>query len=306
MLEHIPGLPDLILFWMNDVSVIRVSRCGITRDTLSGKHVLTPIWMIMTGGSFKIVSNWTVLTSFLDAVASAVARSTSSVSNASGCPTSLVARSPPLGASAAGAPPAPPASQSMARSSSSAVLALSPRPPLRCREPRLRAGRTRGARRPERRGGGARRRVGSGGPPRPSSSSPTAPPLLRAELGRGSLVGAAGDGSFPCSFATQPAPTAPHAAAWRRPLHGCSEEARALAARWRRHGGGGQCAGGAGGGSELTWWGTGHGGGGFGLFEKEHHRWFACTPPRTTPATWSMPRRPRLALPGAAPRAEPP
>ena len=63
MLEHIPGLPDLILFWMNDVSVIRVSRCGITRGTLSGKHVLTLIWMIMTGGSFKIVSNWAVLTS---------------------------------------------------------------------------------------------------------------------------------------------------------------------------------------------------------------------------------------------------
>ena len=62
MLEHIPGLPDLILFWMNDVSVIRVSRCGITRGTLSGKHVLTLIWMIMTGGSFKIVSNWAVLT----------------------------------------------------------------------------------------------------------------------------------------------------------------------------------------------------------------------------------------------------
>ena len=62
MLEHIPGLPDLILFWMNDVSVIRVSRCGITRVTLSGKHVLTLIWMIMTGGSFKIVSNWAVLT----------------------------------------------------------------------------------------------------------------------------------------------------------------------------------------------------------------------------------------------------
>ena len=35
MLEHIPGLPDLILFWMNDVSVIRVSRCGLTRGTLS-------------------------------------------------------------------------------------------------------------------------------------------------------------------------------------------------------------------------------------------------------------------------------
>ena len=62
MLEHIPGLPDLILFWMNDVSVIRVTRCGITRGTRSGKHVLTLIWMIMTGGSFKIISNWAVLT----------------------------------------------------------------------------------------------------------------------------------------------------------------------------------------------------------------------------------------------------
>ena len=57
MLEHIPGLPDLILFWMNDVSVIRVSRCGITRVMLSGKHVLTFIWMIMTDGSFKIILN---------------------------------------------------------------------------------------------------------------------------------------------------------------------------------------------------------------------------------------------------------
>ena len=62
MLEHILGLPDLMLFWTDDVSVIRVSRCGITRGTLSGKHVLTLIWMIMTGGLFKIVSNWTVLT----------------------------------------------------------------------------------------------------------------------------------------------------------------------------------------------------------------------------------------------------
>ena len=62
MLDHIPGLPDLILFWMNDVSVIRVSRCEITRGTLSGNHVLTLIWMIMTDGSFKIVSNWAVLT----------------------------------------------------------------------------------------------------------------------------------------------------------------------------------------------------------------------------------------------------
>jgi len=51
---------------MNDVSVIRVSRCGITRGTLSGKHVLTLIWMIMTGGSFKIVSNWAVLTGPVD------------------------------------------------------------------------------------------------------------------------------------------------------------------------------------------------------------------------------------------------
>ena len=62
MLEHIPGLPDLMLFWTDNVSVIRVSRCGITRGTLSGKYVLTLIWMIMTGGSFKIVSNWAVLT----------------------------------------------------------------------------------------------------------------------------------------------------------------------------------------------------------------------------------------------------
>ena len=62
MLEHIPGLPDLILFWINDVSVIRVSRRGITRGTLSGKHVLTLIWMIMTGDLFKIKSNWAVIT----------------------------------------------------------------------------------------------------------------------------------------------------------------------------------------------------------------------------------------------------
>jgi len=47
---------------MNDVSVIRVSRCGITRGTFYGKHVLTLIWVIMTGGSFKIVLNWAVLT----------------------------------------------------------------------------------------------------------------------------------------------------------------------------------------------------------------------------------------------------
>jgi len=62
MLEHIPGLPDLMLFWTDDVSVIHVSRCGITRGTLSGQHVLTFIWMIMTDDSFKIVLNWAVLT----------------------------------------------------------------------------------------------------------------------------------------------------------------------------------------------------------------------------------------------------
>ena len=62
MLEHIPGLPDLILFWMNDVSVIRVFRCEVTRGTLSGEHVLTLIWKIMTGVSLKIVLNWAVLT----------------------------------------------------------------------------------------------------------------------------------------------------------------------------------------------------------------------------------------------------
>jgi len=66
MLELIPGLPDLILFWMKDVSVIRVSRCGITRGTLFGKHVLTLVWIIMTGGSFKIALNWTVLTSAVE------------------------------------------------------------------------------------------------------------------------------------------------------------------------------------------------------------------------------------------------
>ena len=62
MLKHILGLPDLMLFWTDDVSVIRVSRCGIACGTLSGQHVLAFIWMIMTGGSFKIVSNWAVLT----------------------------------------------------------------------------------------------------------------------------------------------------------------------------------------------------------------------------------------------------
>jgi len=47
-LELIPGLPDLMLFWTDDVSVIRISRCGITRGTLSDQHVLIYIWIIMT------------------------------------------------------------------------------------------------------------------------------------------------------------------------------------------------------------------------------------------------------------------
>jgi len=44
------------------VSVIRVSRCGVRRGTLSGQHVLNFIWIIMIGGSFKIISNWAILT----------------------------------------------------------------------------------------------------------------------------------------------------------------------------------------------------------------------------------------------------
>ena len=44
------------------MSVIRVSRWEVTRDTISGRHVLTLIWKIMTGSSFKIVLNWAVLT----------------------------------------------------------------------------------------------------------------------------------------------------------------------------------------------------------------------------------------------------
>ena len=62
MMEHIPGLPDLMLFWANDVSVVRVFRCGLTHDMLSDERVLTFILMIMTGGLPKMVSNWSVLT----------------------------------------------------------------------------------------------------------------------------------------------------------------------------------------------------------------------------------------------------
>jgi hypothetical protein len=62
MVEHIPGLPDLILFLANNVSVVHVLRCGLTSGMLSGKRVLALILLIMTGGSLKIISNWAVLT----------------------------------------------------------------------------------------------------------------------------------------------------------------------------------------------------------------------------------------------------
>ena len=45
------------------MSVIHVSRYGLARGTLSGKHVLALIWMIMTDTLPKMVSNWAVLTS---------------------------------------------------------------------------------------------------------------------------------------------------------------------------------------------------------------------------------------------------
>jgi len=60
--EHVPGLPNLILFWANDVSVVRVFRCELTRGMLSDERVLALISMIMTGGLPKMMSNWAVLT----------------------------------------------------------------------------------------------------------------------------------------------------------------------------------------------------------------------------------------------------
>ena len=56
--KHVPGLPDLILFWANDMSVVRVFRCGLRRGMLSGERVLALIFMIMIGGLPKMVSNW--------------------------------------------------------------------------------------------------------------------------------------------------------------------------------------------------------------------------------------------------------
>ena len=55
--NHVPGLPDLILFWENDVSVVRVFRYRLTRGMLSDERVLALIFMIMTGGLPKMMSN---------------------------------------------------------------------------------------------------------------------------------------------------------------------------------------------------------------------------------------------------------
>ena len=55
--EPEPGIPFVV-----EPEVNPGKQLSITRGMLSGKHVLTLIWMIMTGGSFKIVSNWAVLT----------------------------------------------------------------------------------------------------------------------------------------------------------------------------------------------------------------------------------------------------
>jgi hypothetical protein len=57
MVEHISGLPDLILFLANDVSVVHIFRCGLTRGTLLDERVLALILLIMTGSLLKMVSN---------------------------------------------------------------------------------------------------------------------------------------------------------------------------------------------------------------------------------------------------------
>jgi len=43
--KHVLGLPDLILFWVNDVLVVCVCRCGLTRGTLLGERVLSLIYL---------------------------------------------------------------------------------------------------------------------------------------------------------------------------------------------------------------------------------------------------------------------
>jgi len=62
VVEHILGLPDLISFSANDVSVVGVSRCELAHGTLLGEYLLALILKMMTGNFLKTVSNWTVLT----------------------------------------------------------------------------------------------------------------------------------------------------------------------------------------------------------------------------------------------------
>ena len=52
----------MISFWLNDVSVVEVSRCGLARGTLLGEYVLALILRMMTGDLLKMVSNWAGLT----------------------------------------------------------------------------------------------------------------------------------------------------------------------------------------------------------------------------------------------------
>ena len=58
--EHIPGLPGLMPFWVDDVSVAQTLRCGLTRGTLLGEHVLALILWVTAGGLPKTVLNWAV------------------------------------------------------------------------------------------------------------------------------------------------------------------------------------------------------------------------------------------------------
>ena len=42
--KHVPGLPDLILFWENDVSVVRVFRCELTRGMLGRARISSHLY----------------------------------------------------------------------------------------------------------------------------------------------------------------------------------------------------------------------------------------------------------------------
>ena len=62
VVEHILGLPDLISFSANDVSVVGVSRCELAHGTLLGEYLLALILKMMTGNLLKTIANWVVLT----------------------------------------------------------------------------------------------------------------------------------------------------------------------------------------------------------------------------------------------------